>query len=133
MSDPFFCPRTYILVRHLPQADQIIVLDVDGHISQQGKFDDLRIQGGFVSSLVLPDMPTEERKTSPKDAAKRKPLPKVLQGPSANDIADLTRRTGDISLYRYYFASIGWKISLALLLTVCLNTLGSSFPRKLSS
>jgi ATP-binding cassette subfamily C (CFTR/MRP) protein 1 len=107
------------------------VLDVNGHISQQGKFDDLRTQEGFVSSLVLPDTSTEKKKMLPRDPVKRKPFPKALQGPSANDIADLARRTGDISLYKYYFASIGWKISLALLLTVCLNTLGSSFPRKL--
>lgn len=73
-----------------------------------------------------PDRKQEDQKAP---AVKKKVLPKGLSGPSANDVADLTRRTGDISVYRYYFASIGWKISIGLLLTVACNTLSTSFPR----
>jgi hypothetical protein len=64
---------------------------------------------------------------------KQKPLPKSLSGPSPNDIADLSRRTGDISLYKFYFASIGPSLTIALVVTLFLNTLAASFPREFSN
>jgi ATP-binding cassette, subfamily C (CFTR/MRP), member 1 len=74
--------------------------------------------------------PVRKEDQSKPSAAKKKPLPKGLSGPSAIDVADLTRRTGDISVYKYYAASIGWKILLGLLLSVALNTLSAAFPRE---
>lgn len=109
------------------------MLDGTGHLIEQGTFEDLKAQNGFVSGILQAQTPARKEQEPKAPAAKKKPLPKGLSGPSASDIEDLTRRTGDISVYKYYFASIGWKLSVGLLLTVALNTLSASFPRKLSS
>jgi len=105
------------------------VLDDAGLLIEQGTFDYLKTREGFVSNMTQAQ--TFARKDEePKPVFENKaPLPKALRGPSANDIEDLTRRTGDISVYKYYFASIGWKLTSGLVLTVAINTLASSFPQ----
>lgn len=60
----------------------------------------------------------------------KKQIPKALLGPSANDVSDLTRRTGDLSVYKYYFASIGWFWCLASGVSALFYTIGSNFPSK---
>ncbi|KAE9378324.1 putative multidrug resistance protein [Stipitochalara longipes BDJ] len=120
-------------VRHLPLADNIIVLEKDGKAIEQGKFVELRARAGFVSRLVLhPDIldpdtgsiPTED---NPSGIAPTS-LPKAFQGPSENDIVDLARQTGDISVYKYYLKSIGWKIALLNAMGSLIYTFGNRFP-----
>ncbi len=122
-------------VRHLPLADNIIVLDKDGKLIEQGTFKTLRSREGFVNRLMLhPELleseaksEFKEEKTSPKGPAA---VPKDLRGPSPNDVADLTRQTGDVSVYKYYLKSIGWKIGLANVASSFIYTLGTKFTRE---
>jgi ATP-binding cassette subfamily C (CFTR/MRP) protein 1 len=106
----------------------------EGKISEQGAFHDLRSQDGFIGKVLLhPELLDsielkEDSATIPSRI--KKPLPKGLLGPSANDIADLTRRTGDLSVYKYYLASIGWFWSLASAATAIFYTLGTNLPSK---
>jgi ATP-binding cassette subfamily C (CFTR/MRP) protein 1 len=122
-------------VRHLPLADNIIVLDKDGKAIEQGTFDALRARDGFVGRLTLhPEIlgvDPGSRETEDSSSVKAPPTaPKVLLGPSANDMADLTRQTGDVSVYKYYLKSIGWKIGLANAMGSLVYMFGSKFPCK---
>ncbi|TVY44829.1 ABC transporter, partial [Lachnellula subtilissima] len=101
-------------VRHLPLSDQIIVLGADGKIAEQGSFKQLRSQDGFVNKIILqPELlQSKENQKISANASSNQPLgaaPKALRGPTASDTADLSRRIGDISVYKYYLHAIGWK------------------------
>jgi ATP-binding cassette subfamily C (CFTR/MRP) protein 1 len=114
-------------------ADNIVVLGADGHIIEQGTFNHLRSQDGFVSKLLFhPDLLEPKVNPSLEDSevnkATQPAVPKALKGPSASDAADLTRQIGDTSVYVYYFKSIGWKISLVNVGSSFLFALGSKFP-----
>jgi ATP-binding cassette subfamily C (CFTR/MRP) protein 1 len=127
MTDPF-------KVRHLPLADNILVLDKDGKVVEQGTFEYLRSRDGFVSKLMLhPELlESKSRSGDAEDASQKVPaaaVAKVLRGPSANDAADLARQTGDISVYKYYLKSIGWKIGLANGIGSLVFMLGTKTPR----
>jgi ATP-binding cassette, subfamily C (CFTR/MRP), member 1 len=118
-------------------ADNIIVLDNDGKAIEQGTFSNLRSSDGFVGRLSLhPEILESDpiSKTAEDTAAFKAPPAalKVLQGPSANDIADLTRQTGDISVYKYYLKSIGWTFGLANAMGSIIYMFGSKSPRKCS-
>ncbi|OQE47140.1 hypothetical protein PENCOP_c001G04815 [Penicillium coprophilum] len=41
---------------------------------------------------------------------------------------DLSRRDGDLSVYKYYFRSIGWKSSVVLFSLIVIQTFGYKFP-----
>lgn len=83
------------LAQHLPLADQIIVL-AECKVAEQGTWDDLRSSTGFVSQLQV-----KESSASAAEAA-GDVKPAAIPGttaPSKNDLMDLTRRTGDVSVY----------------------------------
>ena len=113
-------------------ADNIIVLNSTGHIAEQGNWDYLRKQEGIISKILMePKTKVEDMKVEAKTKKETtKVLSKALSGPTPNDIADLTRRTGDVRLYKYYASSFGWVLFSALIGTVCLNTFATIFPRK---
>jgi ATP-binding cassette subfamily C (CFTR/MRP) protein 1 len=125
-------------VHHLPMADSIIVLGSDGQVLEQGSYSHLKSQNGFVSQiLVHPEILQRSPKGSmnvvePDNEKGNSPvvMPKAFQGPSANDVSDLTRRTGDTAVYKYYFGSIGWKLCLASGVSTFLYMVGSNFPSK---
>jgi ATP-binding cassette, subfamily C (CFTR/MRP), member 1 len=91
-------------VRNISFADHIIVLGDDGSVTEQGSYSELSTAGGYLESLQ-----TEEKITSSTnlaedtlDADTRSTAPLV---PKANDDS---RRTGDLTIYKYYFDTIGW-------------------------
>lgn len=119
----------------MPLADNILVLDKDGKVVEQGTFDYLRSRDGFVSKLMLhPELlKSGSRSDDTENTLQKMPaaaVAKVLPGPSANDAADLTRQTGDISVYKYYLKSIGWKIGLANGIGSFVLMLGTKSPRE---
>ncbi|CZR60647.1 related to multidrug resistance protein [Phialocephala subalpina] len=113
-------------IRHLPLADSIIALGGNGRLLEQGTFEQLRAQGGFVSNLIIHPGALEKEKIPGAQgkalAAKTTP---VQQPP---DASDLTRRIGDISVYKYYFKSIGWKVVTANLVASFVYMLGRGIP-----
>ena len=73
-----------------------MVLGTDGKIAQQGTYDTLRSQSGYIRSIILK---TPEH-LGPSSEAASQPLPnKLLKGPSDDDVKDLGRKTGDIAVY----------------------------------
>lgn len=119
-----------ITVRHLPLADNVIVLDQSGHISEQGSLDYLRQKDGFVSKVMrqpeLLEQSHTERSSEPAQSG-RPPL-ESFRGPTANDVADRTRRIRDVSVYKYYLAAIGWKLGIWTIVLLALYTVALKFP-----
>ncbi|TVY88460.1 ABC transporter [Lachnellula willkommii] len=120
-------------VRHLPLSNQIIVLGADGKIAEQGSFEELRSQDGFVNRIILqPELlQSKESEKVSANASSSQPLeagPKTLRGPTASDAADLSRRIGDISVYKYYLRAIGWKNVTVSIVASVVYTFCSIFP-----
>lgn len=116
----------------MPLADNIIILDAQGSLKTQGTWDTLRKCGVLTDDFLRSSSQngSEQVKAAQDDTTSiPKPIAKILKGPSENDIADLQRQTGDLSLYGYYAATIGWKLSLSLVVAVILTSLAQFFPR----
>jgi ATP-binding cassette subfamily C (CFTR/MRP) protein 1 len=128
--------NSFYIVRHLPLADKVVVLGSDGSILEQGTFEDLRSQDGFISKLLLhPELLLSHTNTGVGDNIESKKKPtisdnKPIRGAAVNDTADLTRRIGDLSVYKYYLKSIGWKIALTIASACIISSLAQTFPRK---
>ncbi|KAM7217664.1 hypothetical protein V8F06_006919 [Rhypophila decipiens] len=100
--------------QHLPLADYIVVIGEDGKIAEQGTWADLRSSAGYISQVVVKDAkhsPNDNRDNHGREG---------FQGSSPKapkaELEDLSRKTGDITLYGYYFGAIG---ASKLLVLVC--------------
>ncbi|KAI5206442.1 putative ABC transporter [Aureobasidium subglaciale] len=93
---------TVVLVTHSQKAtvaaDHVLTLSQDGRIAYQGSPSQLLETGLYVQS----DEPRVDNV-----GAEVVPTPKISapRGPSAEDKADLARRTGDWSIYKFYFGN----------------------------
>lgn len=134
LYDDQFAVLIMSAVRHLPLSDHIIVLGSDGRTSEQGSFDNLRSKDGFVSKIIrspeiLQSKPDGAQRSEIVSKPRAPPTARNLQGPTANDAADLNRRIGDTSVYKYYLRAIGWKIALVNVSGAVVWMLGANFPR----
>jgi len=102
-------------VQHLPLADHIIVLDENGSVAEQGSWEDLRARAGYISTVVLKEPPSGERSKKLQNGtdaadqdenedAKDEESP---SSPETERMLDMARKTGDITLYSYYFRAVG--------------------------
>jgi ATP-binding cassette subfamily C (CFTR/MRP) protein 1 len=104
------------------------VLNREGKVAQQGNFHELQKQDRYISSLLVgAARGTEETTTRPNPPSKKKP---VIKGITQNDVTDLTRKTGDLAVYKYYFKSINRPGLLSFLVCTALFVFGTYFPRK---
>ncbi|KAK0130214.1 hypothetical protein ONS96_014922 [Cadophora gregata f. sp. sojae] len=99
---------TIILATHgvhrLSEADHIVVLGTNGHILEQGRYNDLAISQAYVQSLAKSQESKKadgiaEPRTQTKDQPAI-PVPQVVT-------TDLGRQTGDWKIYVYYSKSMG--------------------------
>ncbi|RAK74447.1 putative multidrug resistance protein [Aspergillus fijiensis CBS 313.89] len=119
-------------VRHLHLADHVIALDRSGHIAHQGPWTDFtRGEGpGLLHEAASADVGLQnESEEVPAPSKQSKPLPKALRGPTATDVSDLSRRTGDLAVYKYYARSFGWKLSSMMLVMVALVAVTTYLPQ----
>ena len=107
-------------------ADNIIVLTKDGNLRAQGRWSDLTSRGVLNDDFIKSGQSLD----SESSAEKVKPVPKALKGASTNDVADLQRQTGDISLYLYYGKTVGSKMSSIVLASVAFCAVNQFFPRR---
>ena len=100
------CATTVVLVthslRHFALANHIMVLSTDGHVDQQGSYEELRAQSGFISSAVR-EATREDHQTTSLSNSK---VIKELKESHEEETLDLARKTGDLSVYKYYLQSI---------------------------
>lgn len=86
------------IVKHLPLADYIIVLSENGYISEQGSWNDLRTKAGHISQMKKKERPELSQKPQNGNWVKNETyIPPGRQ--LDQDMQDLTRKTGDITLY----------------------------------
>ena len=113
---------------HFHLANYIAVLSKEGKISQQGNFDELKVQDGYVKSLLLDTHHgIEEAAPATKPTSKRKRP--AIKGVTPNDVTDLTRKTGDVAVYKYYFKSISKFGAVCFLSCTALFVFTQFFPQ----
>lgn len=111
-------------VHRLPYSDHVISLNATGRVLEQGTYDQLKKSGGYVESLATQ---TKSEDASQKSTSVEEDL-QDTKSSSANpevtefeiEAEELKRQTGDFAVYRYYFASIGWRINLPFFIMVLL-------------
>ncbi|KIM99420.1 hypothetical protein OIDMADRAFT_146875 [Oidiodendron maius Zn] len=88
-------------VQYLHHADHIIALTDGGKVVEQGSFEALDSQNGYVHNLKLSG---EQQRHDEQDinAAAPKSEPVITQKPDNDADQELARRTGDPAVYRYY-------------------------------
>jgi ATP-binding cassette, subfamily C (CFTR/MRP), member 1 len=81
----------------LPLADHIIILGEDGKIAEQGSWEDLRAEAGYISQVILKEKHDELDRH--RDDAPGEKILSAAAKKSNENFQDLTRKTGDITLY----------------------------------
>jgi ATP-binding cassette subfamily C (CFTR/MRP) protein 1 len=112
-------------VRWLSFADQVVALSSDGKIVESGTFEQLVDRKGYVYELSL----RRQAKSDEEEA----PLPletKARFGRKENAVMaeDLSRRTGDLSVYGYWARTIGWQRCLVYVAYLALGAFANNFP-----
>ncbi|CAK44606.1 P-loop containing nucleoside triphosphate hydrolase protein [Aspergillus niger ATCC 13496] len=100
-------------VHRLSYADHIVVMKSDGTIAEQGTLSELKAGRGYIASLK------SHNKEETKDGIelqRKKALGVTHAGSEQDNCVDtieeeLTRQSGDLSLYLYYFGSVHWASS----------------------
>ena len=107
------------------EADNIIVLDEKGTVSQQGTFDSFGHDHGPLHDLMVESRDTKSQTVSESDKLTENSTVNLTATVSKIDESkdDLLRQTGDLTLYKYYFQSVGWKDGAAILVL----SVGSQF------
>lgn len=125
-----------VQVEFLASADHIIALGREGKITEQGSFERLLTADGYVQSLManksivsVTDAHQDEIiSESGADAS----VPKVEYKAKQVEVKDDKRRqTGDSTVYKYYFGSIGTVFVVTLLVLEVVWAFLQSFPSKL--
>jgi ATP-binding cassette subfamily C (CFTR/MRP) protein 1 len=112
---------------HLAYADNIIALDANGRVIEQGSYQHLMNTNGYVSTISeSSQLPNTTR--APDFVLDDE----TIQGLNIEEeqTEDMSRRTGDLTVYSFYFQNIGWPL-LTLFLICCVLFISSlSFPRE---
>ncbi|CEJ82215.1 hypothetical protein VHEMI02292 [[Torrubiella] hemipterigena] len=106
-------------VRHLPSAQHIIALTVEGEIIEQGTFNELTSASGYIHSLGVAEVASKETSVygdgdSTKDSSTETELKKKKKKSLIEDETDLTRAKGDWSTTVHYLANIGYPLTILL-------------------
>ena len=104
-----------------------MVLDSRGQLTQQGTYEDLRSQEGFISSLLLQPPHTDDNTQTPSHQDSKIG---EQEDHDEDDAMDLTRKTGDVAIYSYYLQSFGWVSALIFFGCAAGSSFTLSFPRE---
>ena len=120
---------TVVLATHSPRpmafADRVIVLSADGTVLTNGPPVDGRVADANAQEAEAIAAASEGKQ---RDPAKPKKQPAVKK-PSANDVDDLTRRTGDMAVYHYYFKSLGLWPFIGFVAVTVIYVVATYFPQ----
>lgn len=84
--------------QHLPLADYIIVIGEDGQIAEQGTWADLRASAGYISQVVVKES-NGSHSTNDNNSRTREGFQGSAPKEQKEELKDLSRKTGDITLY----------------------------------
>ncbi|PWY91611.1 P-loop containing nucleoside triphosphate hydrolase protein [Aspergillus sclerotioniger CBS 115572] len=108
--------------QHLYVADEAVVLGSNGRIEKQGP----------VRSLCLasfPDITETKSESVQPDSDEKSTATKKVETLTVDDIADISRQTGDAAVYSYYLKAIGWRHTLGACIIIIIHTFSSIFPQ----
>lgn len=125
----------FIQVDFLASADHVIALGREGKMTEQGSFERLAVADGYVKSLIVnksvvasADVHQDEKIS---ESAAEASVPKIEYKAKQVEVKDDKRRqTGDSTVYKYYFGSIGTVFIVALLVLEVVWAFLQSFPSK---
>jgi ATP-binding cassette subfamily C (CFTR/MRP) protein 1 len=107
------------------------VLGANGQIAQQGTYDKLRQQDGFIQSILLHPAPSSNETFLDAKNMNGDTKPSTKKATVQDQAQDLARRTGDMAVYGYYMKSIGWRKATVFAGFSALAVFASSFSRRL--
>jgi hypothetical protein len=124
-------------VDFLASADHIIALGREGKITEQGSFERLFTTDGYVQSLManksIVSVTDAHQDEIISVSAAEASVPKVEYKAKQVEVKDDKRRqTGDSTVYKYYFGSIGTVFLVTLLVLEVVWAFLQSFPSKLN-
>jgi len=116
----------------LREADNIVVLDEKGTVSEQGTFDSLDLDNGHLHELIVNSRDRKSRAGSESNKITENNTMNLTAAVSKIDESkdDLMRQSGDLTLYKYYFKSVGWKDGAAILVLSVCSQFCSYFSRR---
>ncbi|KAL9623731.1 MAG: hypothetical protein Q9160_001961 [Pyrenula sp. 1 TL-2023] len=124
-------PTTVILVSHgahrLPYADHIIALSSDGTIAEQGSWDQLRFSGGYIQGISKGSKELTNKRVE-SSAPKQSAIIAVADNDMNNTAADLSRKTGDWLVYKYWLSSLGVSSVVIIIITLAVLIFLWKFP-----
>lgn len=127
--------RTTVLVathaiHRLPVSDYIVALDSSGHVVEQGHFEQLRSSGKYVEELSMKLRLSDESAAKEQPEAAKLDVSAFKAGHEELDARteELSRQSGDLSVYKYYFASIGWQHTIIFWVLVVLYGVTLKLP-----
>ncbi|KAF2028411.1 P-loop containing nucleoside triphosphate hydrolase protein [Setomelanomma holmii] len=112
-------------VYRFEQADHIITLGSDGTITEQGTFDELRQQGGYVSNLTRRG-DRNIQKQGERHAIKG--FKQSLVHMKTEECIVKDNAAGDLTIYSYYIGTFGWMRWLVFCFFCALYGFGTAFP-----
>ncbi|CEJ91185.1 hypothetical protein VHEMI06915 [[Torrubiella] hemipterigena] len=119
-------------VEYLHYADHIVALNDKGSIEEQGSFQELDAQDGYVHNLRFNrDKESLQDEQEKQQDENRQPVlyePVVSREDENDESEELARRTGDSAVYKYYVKSIGWKFSSIIVFTAVAYAFANRFP-----
>ncbi|KAH8594448.1 putative ABC multidrug transporter [Bisporella sp. PMI_857] len=118
-------------LRYLRDADKIVVLGNEGRVINQGQLDELNQRDEYIRTLFAEDelyhFPQDDLASDMRGQREQAKSRAVIQA-ETDEQKDLLRSTGDSSLYRYYFKSIGSLYSLGIFSLGAIATFCIVFP-----
>jgi ATP-binding cassette subfamily C (CFTR/MRP) protein 1 len=114
-------------IHRFSQADHVIALGSDGTIIEQGTFDELRQQGGYVSNLTRRG---ERNVQKHGERHEIKGFKQSLLHSKMQEKIEEENAAGDFTIYGYYIGTFGWLRWLVFCFFCALYGFGTAFPSK---
>lgn len=121
--NPFGIRSDIFQAQHFHLADQIVVIGPDGKIAQRGTYDMLRSQEGYIGGLLE----TTQTSGDAEEPVIQDTTKKAAKSLTAVRASDKTIKTGDFTVYRYWFKSISTLSVFAFIGSAAMYSFFSSF------
>jgi ATP-binding cassette, subfamily C (CFTR/MRP), member 1 len=124
------CPADMLryAVNILPSADYIIALGNNGTVIEKGSFEELNKSNGYVRSFSVQQSKQQPKHTEPTG---KFTLGSLSSPGLVNAMDDKKRQLGDLTVYLYYFGTLGKKVSFLFIFLAAAHGFFYSFPSKL--
>ncbi|KKY17726.1 putative abc transporter [Phaeomoniella chlamydospora] len=119
----------HIIDHLIGRTGMLLIIGEDGRIAEQGTWDDLRSEAGYISKIVHDEGRTADRLGDDSAENTNGPKSALAPPPKDDDTMDLTRKTGDVALYGYYFGAVGTYNLLYLMTTMALYSFFLAFAQ----